>query len=121
MRQQARFAKNLLAHRFQIMERGLVSEAPQGIAHRGEKQFRLVTQAEQRLGTSHALSRAYYFHPLVRRHGVRPGLTGIAPEWAVAAVVAAKIRQGKKHLAGIGDDCRFESRAGRWRRREQRR
>jgi hypothetical protein len=51
---------------------------------------------------------------------VRTGLTRIAPECAVAAVVAAKIRQGKKHFAGIGDDSRLESGAGKLRGREQR-
>ena len=121
MRQQARFAKHLLAHRFQIMKRGFISEAPQRIAHLGKKQLRLVSQAEQRLGTSHALSGAHYFHHLVGRHGVRAGFAGIAAEGAVAAVVAAKIRQGKKYLAGISDDSRPESRAGELCRREQRR
>jgi hypothetical protein len=86
----------------------------------GKKQFRLVAQAEQRLGTSHALSRAHHFHHLVRRHGVRTGLAGIAPESAVAAVVAAKIGQRKKHFAGVGDHSGLESRAGKLRRPEQR-
>src|SRR5208282_2110460 len=100
----------LLAHRFQIMKCGFVSEAPQRIAHLGEKQLRLVSQTEQRFGTPHALSSAHYLHHLVWRHGVRTGLSWIAPECAVAAVVAAKIRQGKKHLARIGDDSGLESR-----------
>ena len=119
MRQQTRFAKHLLAHRFQIMESGLVSEAPQRFAHLGKKQFRLVSQAEQRLGASHAFARAHHLHDLIRRHGVRAGLAGIAAEGAVAAVVAAKICQRKKDLARIGDDSGLESRAGRSRRSKQ--
>jgi hypothetical protein len=109
MRQQARFAQHLLAHCFQIVQRGFVSQSAAAYRASGEKQLRLVSQAEQRLGTSHALSGAHDFHHLVRRHGVRAGLAGIAPECAVAAVVAAKIRQGKKHFARIGDDSRLES------------
>src|ERR1019366_8516137 len=54
-----------------------------------------------------------------RCHGMRAGIAGMAPECAIAAVVATKIRQGKKYLAGIGDDSRFESRAGKLCRREQ--
>ncbi len=119
MGQQARFAQHLLAHRFQIMECGLISPPAQGIAHLGKEQLGLVAQAEQRLCASRTLTRAHYVHYLVGRHVVRSGLAGIAPERAVAAVVATQIRQGKKHFTGIGDDSRFESRTCTLCRREQ--
>jgi hypothetical protein len=37
-----------------------------------------------------------------------PGLAGIAAEGAIAAVIAAEIRERKKYFSGIGDDSRFE-------------
>src|ERR1019366_2520162 len=95
------------------------SKPPQRIAHLGKKQLGLVSQAEQRLGATHALARTYYFHHLVRFHSVRAGIAGVAPERAVSAIVAAEIRQGKKHLARIGNDSRLESGPGKLCRREE--
>ncbi len=42
MRQQAGLAQNQFAHGFQIVQRGLITQLPQGSAHLGEKHFRLI-------------------------------------------------------------------------------
>ena len=48
------------------------------------------------------------FHDLVRGHGVRAGFAGIAAESAVAAIVAAQVRQGDEDFARIGNDAGLE-------------
>jgi len=39
---------------------------------------------------------------------VRAGLTGVAAEYAISAIVAAEVRQGDKDLARIGDHAGLE-------------
>ncbi len=120
MRQQARFAQHLFAHRFQIMQCGFVSKMTQRVAHLREKQFRFVAQAEQRLRASHALARADYFHHFVGRHRMRARFARVTPKRAVSTIVAAKVGQRQKHLARISNDAGLKPVASRLRRREQR-
>ena len=108
MRQQAGLAQHQLAHGFQIMQRGFVAEMTQRVAHLGEEQFRLVAQAEESLGASQLFAGAGDRENFVRSHGMRAGISGIAAEGAVAAVIAAKIRQRQEDFSRIGDDAGLE-------------
>src|SRR6266404_2774115 len=80
----------------------------QCFSHFRKKQLRLVAQTEQRLGATQFLARLSYLQNFVRSHGVRPGISGIAPKRAVTAIVATQISKWKKNFAGVGDHARFE-------------
>ena len=99
------FAEHQFAHSFEIMQRGFVSQMAQRLAHFGECEFGLITQAEKRLGASHFLACARYFQNFIGSHGVCAGLARIAAEGAIAAVVATKIGEGDKDFARIANDA----------------
>ena len=109
MRQQAGLAQHQFAHGFEIVQRGLVAEMPQGLAHLGKEQFGLVAQAEESLGAAEFFSGAGDREDFVGSHGMSAGIAGIAAEGAVSAVVAAEIGQRQKNFARIGDDAGLEA------------
>ena len=108
MRQQSGLAQNQFAHGFEIVQRGFVPEMMKRLAHLWKKQFRLVAQREQSLRASKFFAGASNFQNLIRRHGVRAGVAGVAAEGAVSAIVAAEIGQWQKNFARVGDDARLE-------------
>src|ERR1700722_616426 len=91
------------------MQRGSVAKVGESLAHLGEKQFRLVAQAEQSFGAAEFLAGAGDGENLVRGHGVRAGVSGIAAEGAVSAVIAAEIGQREEDLTRVSDDAGFEA------------
>src|SRR5579862_5648659 len=99
MRQQRSFAQNQFAHGFEIVKRGFVAEMLQGGTHFGECELRLVPETEEGFGAAELFAGTGDFENFVRSHRVRGGLAGIAAEGAVAAIVAAEIREWKKNFA----------------------
>ena len=102
MRKQSRLPQYQLAHAFQVLERGFVAEVAEGFAHLRKQQLRLVAKTEERLRAAQALALARDFEDLVGRHGMGARIAGIAPEGAVAAIVAAQVGQRQEDLAGVG-------------------
>ena len=109
MRQQGGLAQHQFAHGFEIVQRRLVAEVAQRLAHLGEEQFGLVAQAEERFGASELFAGAGDLEDFVGRHGVRAGVAGIAAEGAVSAIVAAEVGQRQENFARIGDDAGLEA------------
>jgi methyl coenzyme M reductase subunit C-like uncharacterized protein (methanogenesis marker protein 7) len=70
----------------------------QGDAHLGKGKLRLVAKTEERFCATHLLSRPCDLQHFLRRHGVCPGLAGIAAKRAVSAVITAEIREWKESL-----------------------
>src|SRR5262249_25978732 len=76
---------------------------PEKLAVAREARLRLVAEGEQRFlgtGTTAGLGQR---HDLVRRHRVGAGLARVAPEGAVATVVAAQGGERNEDLGGEGD------------------
>ncbi len=90
----------------------LISQMAQSLAHLGKCEFGFVAQAEQSFGASHFFARASYLKNLVRSHGVRSRLAGIAAEGAIAAVVATQVGERNKNFARVGYDPRLEALPG---------
>ena len=76
MRQQAGLAQHKFAHGFQIMQRGLVAEVAESLAHLGEEKFGLIAQAEEGLGAAEFFAGAGDLEDFVGSHGVRAGSPG---------------------------------------------
>ena len=100
--QEARLADDQRRDRAQVVERRPVPHAPQELAVLGEERLRPVAQREERFLGAEALARAGERQDLLRRHGQRARVAGIAPEGAVPAVVAAEIGQRYEDLGREG-------------------
>jgi hypothetical protein len=85
---------------------------PQSLAHFGEYQFWLVTQAEQRLCATELFSGSRNLQDLVGRHCMRTRLPRIAPECAIAAIVPAQICKWNKNFSRVRDQAWLEPLAG---------
>ena len=109
MRKQTRFPQYQVAHGFQILQSRFVAKMVERFAHLRKEQLGLVAQAEESFRTTEAFPGANNLHDFVGRHGMRSGIAGIAPERAVAAVVAAQIREWNKNFARIGYDAGLEA------------
>src|SRR6516162_559105 len=88
------------------MQRAAVATLAQQLTHFREFCLRFVAEREERLGATKFFALSGYFQYLVGRHGMRPGLAGIATIGAVRAVVAAQIRERDEYFARVGDDAR---------------
>ena len=86
-------AQHEFAHGFEIVQRRLVAEMAERLAHLGEEQFGLVAEAEEGFGAAELLAGAGDLEDFVGSHGVRAGVAGIAAEGAVSAIVAAEVGQ----------------------------
>ena len=102
VRQQAGLLEDQRAHCRQIVER-------RGVAHRRELlggrlplELGLVAQGEQRLGAAGGLACARDLEHLLGRQIGRLAALGRMHEGAVAAVVAAQMRERNEHLLGEG-------------------
>ncbi len=93
MRQQGGLAQHEFAHGFEIVQRRLVAEMAESLAHLGEEQFGLVAKAEEGFGAPELFAGAGDREHFVRSHGVRAGVAGIAAEGAVSAIVATEVGQ----------------------------
>src|SRR5215831_4630062 len=76
---------------------------PEKLAMAREARLGLVAEREQRFLGAEATTGLRQRHDLVRRHRVGAGLARIAPEGAVAAVVAAQRRKRHEDLGGERD------------------
>src|SRR5579862_4596942 len=100
MGQQPGFPQHEFAHRFQVMQRGLVAELAQGVAHLGKKELWLIPKTKQRLGATQLFPSADYIENFIRSHGVGPRITWIAAKRAVSAIIPAQVCKREKHFSG---------------------
>ena len=105
MGQERRLAQRELADRAEVAERGAVAVAAQELAVDGKGRLRLVTEREERFLRAEPGACLGERQHLLGRHRVGAGLAGIAPEGAIAAVVAAEGRQRHEDLGREGDDA----------------
>src|SRR5437764_15425750 len=105
MRQQRSLSRYQPAHRFQILQCRLVPEMRQSFSHLGKRQLGLVAKTEEGFGAAQLLARPRDREDLLRRHGVRAHLAGIAAKNAVSAVIATQVGKGNKNFARISDDA----------------
>src|SRR6185436_10066515 len=101
--QERRLLQRELAHRAEVAERGAMSVALEELAVLGEARLRPIAQREERLLGAEAGAGLRERHDLVRRQRARSGLAGIAPERAVATVVATQRGQRHEDLRREGD------------------
>src|SRR5690242_14828087 len=120
MRQEPGLFQYQLAHRGEIFECALEAQVIQKTFRLGENFLGLVSQAEQRLFASGAAARFGDRQDFVRREVRGNAGPGVGAERAIAAVVAAKMRQGNEDLPGIADGAAFPAVAQRRRSLEQR-
>lgn len=108
MRQQSRFSKDQFAHCFEIVQSRVEAEPSQRFPHLGKDHLWLVAQRKQGLRAAEFLSGLGHSKYFIRRHGVGAGITRIAAESAIAAIVAAEIRKWDEDFARVGNNPRLE-------------
>ncbi len=95
------------------MQRGFVSEVPQGFPHFRKKQFRFVAEAEEGFGAAQPFPGTRNVEYFFRSHRMRARITGIAAEGAISTVVTAEVGQRDEHLTRVGDHGWLEALFGR--------
>src|SRR5208283_3754670 len=106
MRQERGLAQYQVAHGFEVVQRAAITAFAQQVTHFGKCRLRLITEREERLGTTELFTLPRDLKNLIGRHGMRARLSGIAPIRAVAAIVAAKIGQRKEDLSRVSNNSR---------------
>ncbi len=103
MRQQPGFLEHQIGHSAEIVERRGVTHCGQRLGRRLPFELRFVAQGEQCLGATGGLSGARNLEHLLGAEVSRLAALGRMDEGAVAARVAAEMRQRNEHLLGEGD------------------
>jgi hypothetical protein len=80
----------------------------QRFSHLGEEQFGFVAEAKESFGASQFFSGARDLENLFGSHRVSAGFSGVAAEGAVAAIVAAQIRQRQKNFSRVCNNTGLE-------------
>jgi len=109
VREQAGFAQHQFAHSFEIMQGGVITEAPEGGAHLWKEQLGLVAEAEEGFRASEFLASAGDGQDFFGSQGVGSRLAGVAAKGAISAIIAAQVGQRNENLARIGDDFGLEA------------
>src|SRR6266404_1576065 len=90
------------------MKRGAKSQFAQGFAHFGKEQFGFVAKGEQSFRATKFFTCSRDLQHLIGRHRVRAGLTRVAAEGAISAIIAAEICKRDENLARISDYARLK-------------
>ena len=103
MRQQPGFVEHELGHRGKVFERGCETQFSQVFPGFGENALRLIAQTEESFFASRPASGFGHGENILRRHvGLSTGLR-VRPKRAVAAVVAAQMRERDEDFLRIAD------------------
>src|ERR1051325_5407796 len=103
----------------EIIERAMDPAIPKKTLHLRVNRFRFVAQAEKNLGTTENLSAANNSEDFLRSHRFRAGFVRRLAKRAVAAKIAAEIRQGNEDFRRERDRLALASIAQRGGRVEQ--
>ena len=104
MGEQARFLEHKLRHGGEIIERAGEAEPVQEFARLGKNPLRLVAEAEKRFLAARAAARFGNGQDFVRAHIGGAPRHRIGAKGAIAAIVAAEMRQRDEDLLRIADD-----------------
>jgi hypothetical protein len=98
MGQQFGFNQHGPASLEKVVERAPVAPLSEKISHLRVNRLRLVTQTEEHLGATQQLSLTHDVENFIRRHRLRACFVRRLAKRAVAAEVAAKVRQRHEHF-----------------------
>src|SRR5438067_9996951 len=90
------------------MEGGAITQLVQSVTHFRKNQLRFVSQRKKRFGAAELFALTRHTQYFIGSHCVRSRLAGIAPKGAVAAIIAAQIRERNKDLARVSNYARPE-------------
>src|SRR5581483_11631349 len=103
----------------EITECRAMAESCKLIAHLRKDGFGPVAETEERLFTTELRAGLCDRNHFVGRHGVRAGLIRVFAERAVAAIIAAEVRERNEDFLGVSDAAAFDAVAQVGRRRKE--